>query len=303
MEDKKYQNCPICGTPCEVIQEGSEGATPVEEIWESFWKPIVSNEDGTINIEQVKKELADFSFVMEQVPKVYCHITGDMMSKVMYRADDVIRMADDHFNEQLKEALKDELEESGVNETELQAASQPPAVKGAVWVKAVDYRPVKETEYRPYRKVTYDDEFEYDYGEIYVTTDDGKIFYDIRGEKKFDVSTNDRWADFDILSESTTDAGNGNARKIIENILFSTGKFREEHCSALAIVILEDIAKLQTAGDGKEAKDLLDWIKENDLIRLEDGTWAKWDNGEAIYRHFVYGNDPLFEKYLTDKNK
>lgn len=131
MSDKKYQNCPICGTPCEVIHEDSERSTPVEETWESFWKPIVSNEDGTINIEQVKKELADFSFVMEQVPKVYCHITGDRMSKVMYRAEDVIRVADDYFNEQLKEALKDELEDLRVNESDQVRASQPPAVKGA----------------------------------------------------------------------------------------------------------------------------------------------------------------------------
>lgn len=91
----------------------------VEENWESFWKPIVTNEDGTINIEQVKKELADFSFIMEQVPKVYCHITGSRMSKVMYHADTVISVADDYFNEQLEEAVKVEVGE------------QP----GAAWVK------------------------------------------------------------------------------------------------------------------------------------------------------------------------
>lgn len=100
----------------------------VEEEWESFWKEIVTNEDGTINIEQIKKELADFSFVMEQVPKVYCHITGDAMSKVIYKAEDVIRVADDHFNKSLKEALKDEQE------------AQP----GAVWVKASERLPAIE---------------------------------------------------------------------------------------------------------------------------------------------------------------
>lgn len=127
MEEKKYQNCPLCGTPCEVIHEHSD--KPVQEIWESFWKPIVSNEDGTINIEQVKKELADFSFIMEQVPKVYCHITGDKMSKVMYRAKDVIRMADDHFNEQLREAVKEETE------------SEIDAVAFAEWIRANHYNP------------------------------------------------------------------------------------------------------------------------------------------------------------------
>jgi hypothetical protein len=83
----------------------------VEEEWESFWKEIVTNDDGTINIEQVKKELADFSFVMEQVQKVYCHITGSKMSKVMYHADTVIAVADDHFKGELEEAVKEEMGE------------------------------------------------------------------------------------------------------------------------------------------------------------------------------------------------
>jgi hypothetical protein len=115
--EKKYMNCPLCGTPCEIIHEHSD--MPVEETWESFWKPIVTNKDGTINLEQLKKELADFSFIMEQVPKVYCHITGDKMSYVTYRAEDVIRVADDHFNEQLKEAIKEEKESMEVNPDEL----------------------------------------------------------------------------------------------------------------------------------------------------------------------------------------
>lgn len=101
----------------------------VEEQWDSFWKPIVTNEDGTINIEQVKKELYDFSFVMEQVPKVYCHITGSRMSKVMYHADTVIAVADDYFQEQLEEAVKDEVGEQS----------------DAAWVKASDRLPGYET--------------------------------------------------------------------------------------------------------------------------------------------------------------
>jgi hypothetical protein len=186
MSDKKYQNCPICGTPCEVIHEHS--GKPVEEIWESFWKPIVSNEDGTINIEQVKKELADFSFVMEQVPKVYCHITGDAMSKVMYKAEDVIRMADDHFNEVLREAVREEQEGEGQ--------------QGAVWVKASNFKTTSPV-YRPFRrKRESDDEHEYDYGEIYITEDLGKIFLDVDDERSYEPQSHERWKDYEILDES-----------------------------------------------------------------------------------------------------
>lgn len=66
----------------------------VEQEWE-FWKGIVCNEDGTINIDQLKKELCDFSVMINEVPKVYCEVTGNAMSKPLYYADDVIAM----FNE------------------------------------------------------------------------------------------------------------------------------------------------------------------------------------------------------------
>lgn len=68
----------------------------VEQEWE-FWKDIVCNEDGTINIEQLKKELCDFSVMMNEVPKVYCEVTGNVMSKPLYYADDVIAVFRDKY--------------------------------------------------------------------------------------------------------------------------------------------------------------------------------------------------------------
>jgi hypothetical protein len=62
-------------------------------------------------MEELKKNLYDFSFIMEQVPKVYCNITGSKLSKIMYPAETVISVADDYFNERLEEAVKEELEE------------------------------------------------------------------------------------------------------------------------------------------------------------------------------------------------
>lgn len=79
----------------------------VEWKWDTFWKGIVCHQDGTINIDQVKKELHDFSYVMAQVPKVYCHITGDKLSKIMYPAETVIAVADDHLKEIIDQELKD----------------------------------------------------------------------------------------------------------------------------------------------------------------------------------------------------
>lgn len=89
-------------------EEGAEPAfhvraETVEEEWNNFWKGIVCNPDGSINIEQVKKELSDFSFVLSQVPKVYCHITGSLLSKVMYQAETVIAKADEYYEQAYEE--------------------------------------------------------------------------------------------------------------------------------------------------------------------------------------------------------
>jgi len=68
----------------------------IEESWK-FWEPIVIKPDGSIDIEQVKKELHDFYVAMQEVPKVYCHITGNRLSKILYDADVVIAAADAHY--------------------------------------------------------------------------------------------------------------------------------------------------------------------------------------------------------------
>ena len=80
-------------TPC----NQSVCATPVAEtVFDDFWKDIIMNKDGTVNLGAVKNELADFKFIIDQVPEVYSAVTGGMLSKPMYKANVVI----DTFYEQ-----------------------------------------------------------------------------------------------------------------------------------------------------------------------------------------------------------
>lgn len=72
-------------------------ATPVAEAaFDEFWSGIIMNKDGTVNLDAVKNELADFKFIMDQIPEVYSAVTGGMLSKPMYKANVVI----DTFYEQ-----------------------------------------------------------------------------------------------------------------------------------------------------------------------------------------------------------
>lgn len=76
-------------TPC----NQSVCATPIaEDTFEAYWKDIIMNPDGTVNLNAVKNELADFKFIIEQLPEVYSAVTGGVLSKHMYKANVVIDM-------------------------------------------------------------------------------------------------------------------------------------------------------------------------------------------------------------------
>lgn len=82
----------------------------VEKEWNEFWKEIVCNKDGSINLEQLKKELSDFSFLLEQVSEVYNHITDGLLSEVGYTAEKVINVVNEQQKKLIdKEMAKDDL--------------------------------------------------------------------------------------------------------------------------------------------------------------------------------------------------
>jgi hypothetical protein len=65
------------------------------EVFETFWKEIIIDEDGNINMDQLKLELLDFYNMINEVPKVYSAVTGGILSKPTWDAEYVL----DYFNE------------------------------------------------------------------------------------------------------------------------------------------------------------------------------------------------------------
>lgn len=53
----------------------------LEQNYNEFWKEIVENEDGTLNKEQVKKELYDYSMVMDNCTRAFMEMTCGLISK------------------------------------------------------------------------------------------------------------------------------------------------------------------------------------------------------------------------------
>ena len=62
----------------------------VEQIYQEFWKDIICKEDGSIDIDAVKCELADYHRMLQEVPTVYSEVTGGILSKPLYKAEFVL---------------------------------------------------------------------------------------------------------------------------------------------------------------------------------------------------------------------
>lgn len=72
----------------------AEGA--VQKVWDEFWKVLYGGKEPTLD--EIKEELAGYYFILSEVPKVYEVITGGMMSKPNYTAEDVLKLYHNHVH-------------------------------------------------------------------------------------------------------------------------------------------------------------------------------------------------------------
>lgn len=78
------------------------------EIYNSFFKDIVELPDGSLNKDQVMRELSDYTVLLESVSKVYCAITNGKISKPNTLPEVVISVYEDCMLSDYEEWLKDE---------------------------------------------------------------------------------------------------------------------------------------------------------------------------------------------------
>jgi len=80
-----------------------------EEDWEETWKEIVTNPDGALNLDQVKRELSDYSMVMDIASEVYDDITHGQISKVNTTAETIINVANERQDDFYLELYSDDI--------------------------------------------------------------------------------------------------------------------------------------------------------------------------------------------------
>lgn len=79
------------------------------QVYKEHWKELVAP-NGELVLDLVARELYDYGVLLDSVPGVYMHVTGDRISKPHTLSGAVISEADDYstklFNEQMVDELK-----------------------------------------------------------------------------------------------------------------------------------------------------------------------------------------------------
>ncbi len=78
-----------------------------EQKYIEFWKDIIENPDGTINKEQLMKELSDYSSLLDSVPKVYLAVTEGKIGNPLTHADVVIGLYNDSLSGYVDSEMQD----------------------------------------------------------------------------------------------------------------------------------------------------------------------------------------------------
>jgi hypothetical protein len=92
---------------------GSSGSHMAD--FDLFWRPLVTDETGALDVDKVARELADYAAVMGEVARVYDEITGGRFSKpntaAQYIVSRVNEIAAETFADDLCERIADEDDE------------------------------------------------------------------------------------------------------------------------------------------------------------------------------------------------
>lgn len=80
--------------------------TDYEKDYDEFWKDVVENPDGTLNRDQIMRELFDYQRVMHEVSLAYDEVTGGRFSKPNTDHGWITSAVEERTQEAIDDALK-----------------------------------------------------------------------------------------------------------------------------------------------------------------------------------------------------
>lgn len=83
----------------------------IETNWNRTWKEILELPDGSIDKEQLKKELMDFSDLIERMSSLTYTLTGGRLSYATYPQSTILFVKEEVDEENRRQQQKDDLED------------------------------------------------------------------------------------------------------------------------------------------------------------------------------------------------
>ena len=79
----------------------------INKNYNSFWKDILEDDKGKLDMNQLKKELYDFYILIDNLSKLYVNVSGGLCSKPHTDANIVIELYEDHLNQRYQDGYND----------------------------------------------------------------------------------------------------------------------------------------------------------------------------------------------------
>jgi hypothetical protein len=79
----------------------------VEKCFDEFWKEIICDNSGNINLDQIKKELFDYKNLMDSAREIICEVTDGILSYPNYPAETVLSLFEEKFID--KEIIRNDI--------------------------------------------------------------------------------------------------------------------------------------------------------------------------------------------------
>lgn len=99
--------------------------------YNDFWRGIVERPDGTLNRDQVMRELSDYRILLEEVPLAYDEVTGGRISKPNTDHGWVVAAVDERIDKYAKDLAREIVEQIG----KLDVASPADSDRSQAWLE------------------------------------------------------------------------------------------------------------------------------------------------------------------------
>ena len=83
----------------------------IDSVWNSIWKDILENPDGTPDMESIKRELCDYVTLFHHTQTTYSMLTGGEITNPFTQLDVLISYVDLYYEEMMSVGYQEEQEE------------------------------------------------------------------------------------------------------------------------------------------------------------------------------------------------